>query len=259
MESSINVLAILQARASSTRLPGKMLAPILGQPMLARQVERLRRARSIDRLVVATSDDRPDDALAALCAELEVACYRGSLNDVLARFQGAYGAFGPAQHVARLTGDCPLIDPAIVDLVIGAHLASGADYTTNALQATWPDGQDVEVMRAGALLRAFTEGRLASEREHVTPYIYNHPESFRIDHVKGTRDLSALRMTVDEAVDLAMVREIFAALYPVNRAFDLEDMLALLARRPELAEINTSFRRNEGYALSVARDSVSEA
>jgi spore coat polysaccharide biosynthesis protein SpsF len=259
MESGMSVLAILQARASSTRLPGKMLAPILGQPMLARQIERLRLARSIDLLVVATSDDRSDDALAALCAELGVACCRGSLNDVLTRFHGAYDAYGPAQHVVRLTGDCPLIDPAIVDLIIDAHKTSGADYTTNAIQTSWPDGQDVEVMRAGALLRAFAEGKLTSEREHVTPYIYNHPESFRINHVKGPRDLSALRWTVDEAEDLAMVREIFAELYPVNPIFSLDDVLALLARRPELAGINANFRRNEGYALSVANDSVWEA
>lgn len=258
MEGGINVLAILQARVSSSRLPGKVLAPILGQPMLVRQIERLRRVHSIDRLMVATSDDGSDNALAALCTELGVACYRGSLNDVLARFHGAYAAYGPAQNVVRLTGDCPLIDPAIVDLVIGTHLKSGADYTTNAIQATWPDGQDVEVMRAGALQRAFAEARLASEREHVTPYIYNHPESFRIDHVKGTRDLSALRWTVDEAADLAMVREIYAELYPVNPEFGLDDVLALLARRPELSDINSNFQRNEGYALSVANDPVPE-
>jgi spore coat polysaccharide biosynthesis protein SpsF len=248
----------LQARASSSRLPGKVLAAILGQPMLARQIERLRRAHSIDRLVVATSDDGSDDTLATLCAELGVGCYRGSLNDVLARFHDAYGAYGPARNVVRLTGDCPLIDPAIVDLVISAHLTSGADYTTNAVQPTWPDGQDVEVMRAGVLLRAFAEGKLASEREHVTPYIYNHPETFRVEHVRGARDLSALRWTVDEATDLDMVREIYAALYPVNPEFGLDDVLALLARRPELSGINSNFRRNEGYALSVARDSVPE-
>lgn len=258
MEGGINVLAILQARVSSSRLPGKVLTPILGQPMLARQIERLRRVHSIDRLVVATSDDGSDDALAALCTELGLACYRGSLNDVLARFHGAYAAYGPARNVVRLTGDCPLIDPAIVDLVIGTHLTSGADYTTNAIQTTWPDGQDVEAMRADALLRAFAEARLASEREHVTPYIYNHPEAFRIEHVKGTRDLSALRWTVDEAADLAMVREIYAELYPVNPEFSLDNVLALLARRPELSDINSNFQRNEGYALSVANDPVPE-
>jgi spore coat polysaccharide biosynthesis protein SpsF len=258
MESAITVLAILQARVSSSRLPGKVLAPILGQPMLARQLERLRRARLIDRLVVATSDDSSDDAVAALCAALGIGCYRGSLNDVLARFHGAYCAYGPAQHVVRLTGDCPLIDPAIVDLVIRRHLAGIADYTTNGIQPTWPDGQDVEVMRAEGLQRAFTEAHLSYEREHVTPYIYMHPEIFQIEHVKGPRDLSALRWTVDEAADLAMVREVYAVLYPVNPDFCLDDVIALLAQRPELVDINSSFRRNEGYDLSVARDSVSE-
>ncbi len=256
MEGRVTVLAILQARASSSRLPGKVLAPILGQPMLMRQIERLRRAQTIDRLVVATSDDASDDALAQLCAELGVGCHRGSLNDVLARFHGACGEFGPARHIVRLTGDCPLIDPAIVDLVIRHHLASGADYTTNAVQPTWPDGQDVEVMRAEALQRAFVEGVLPSEREHVTPYIHKHPERFRIEHVKGDQDLSALRWTVDEAADLAMVREVYAALYPVNPEFGFDDVMALLKRRPQLADINSNFRRNEGYAMSIARDKI---
>lgn len=257
MEGRVTVLAILQARASSSRLPGKVLAPILGQPMLMRQIERLRRAQTIDRLVVATSDEASDDVLAQLCDELGVGCYRGSLNDVLARFHGAYEAFGPAQYIVRLTGDCPLIDPAIVDLVIRHHLESGADYTTNAVQPTWPDGQDVEVMRAEVLQRAFIEGLLVSEREHVTPYIHKHPELFRIEHVKGERDLSALRWTVDEVADLAMVREVYATLYPANPNFGFDDVMALLERRPQIADINANLRRNEGYALSIARDKVS--
>jgi spore coat polysaccharide biosynthesis protein SpsF len=254
MEIRMTVLAILQARVTSTRLPNKVLAPILGQPMLARQIERLRRATTLDTLVVATSDDASDDPLAALCAAIDVPCHRGSLNDVLARFQGACAAFGPADHIVRLTGDCPLADPAVIDAVVRHHLASGTDYTANAIQPTWPDGLDVEVMRSAALQRAFDEARLPSEREHVTPYIHKHPEWFRIEHVKGDRDLSTLRWTVDEPADLAFVSEVYAALYPENPAFDTAAILALLAQRPELAELNGQFLRNEGYAKSLAAD-----
>ena len=250
----MTVLAILQARVSSTRLPNKVLAPILGRPMLARQIERLRRATSLDNLVVATSDDVSDDQLAALCAAIGVHCYRGSLHDVLARFQGASVAHGPADHIVRLTGDCPLADPAVVDAIVLHHLTSGADYTTNAIQPSWPDGLDVEVMRAEILQRAFDEARLPSEREHVTPYIHKRPELFRVEHVKGDRDLSNLRWTVDEAADLAFVSEVYAALYLKNPAFDTSDILVLLEQRPELAKLNGQFLRNEGYAKSLAAD-----
>lgn len=250
----MTVLAILQARVTSTRLPNKVLAPILGQPMLARQIERLRRATTMDSLVVATSDNASDDPLAAMCAAIGVPCHRGSLNDVLARFQGACAAFGPADHVVRLTGDCPLADPAVIDSVVRHHLSTGADYTANAIQPTWPDGLDVEIMKASVLQRAFDEARLPSEREHVTPYIHKHPEWFGIEHVKGDRDLSTLRWTVDEPADLAFVSEVYAVLYPKNPAFDTADILALIEQRPELAKLNGQFLRNEGYAKSLATD-----
>lgn len=250
----MTVLAILQARLSSTRLPNKVLAPLLGQPMLARQIERLRRATTLDKLVVATSDDASDTPLVAMCAEISVPCYRGSLNDVLARFHGAWAAHGAADHVVRLTGDCPLADPAVIDRVVRHHLESGADYTTNAIQPTWPDGLDIEIMRAAALRRAFDDARLQSEREHVTPFIHKHPEWFCVEHVKGSQDLSSLRWTVDEPADLAFVTEVYAELYPNNPAFDTAAVLALLERRPELAALNGQFHRNEGYAKSLAAE-----
>ncbi len=254
----MTVLAILQARVSSSRLPRKVLAPILGTAMLARQIERVKRCDTIDRLVVATSDDPSDDALASLCAEIGVSCFRGSLNDVLQRFLGASESFGPADTVVRLTGDCPLADPAVIDRVIRDHLASGSDYTTNAIESTWPDGLDVEVMRREALAAAASEAMLPSEREHVTPFIYNNAKRFRIGHVKNDEDLSHLRWTVDEPADLAFVTAIYAALYPENPAFNSSDILALLEQRPDLAAINGSFERNAGYAKSVQFDAKSQ-
>lgn len=252
----MKVLAILQARCSSSRLPGKVLVPILGQAMLARQLERLRRTETLDRLVLATSDDRSDDPLESLCATLGLPCYRGSLDDVLARFAGAYQAFGPSEHVVRLTGDCPLADPMVIDRVVRHHLETAADYTTNALQPSWPDGLDVEVMRAPVLLRAASEARLPSEREHVTPFIHKHPQWFRVAHLRGEADWSALRWTVDEPKDLEFVQKVYAALYPTNPAFSTADILQLLEQQPALGQINGNFLRNAGYAKSLRADPI---
>ncbi|MEW5943436.1 MAG: glycosyltransferase family protein [Pseudomonadota bacterium] len=249
----MKILAILQARFSSTRLPGKVLKPILGKPMLRHQIERIRRARRIDKLMVATSAHPSDDALQKLCAEAGITCHRGSLDDVLDRFYQAARTQG-VEYVVRLTGDCPLADPAVIDRVVDACLESGADYASNVFPPTYPDGLDVEVFRFAALERAWREGRLPSEREHVTPYIHQHPELFRQVNVSQENDLSALRWTVDNPADFEFVREVYEALYPHNPAFATADILDLLARRPELGKINTHLQRNEGYAKSLAED-----
>lgn len=248
------ILAILQARVSSSRLPGKVLLPLLGQPMLARQLERVRRATLIDQLVVATSADSADDPLALLCEQAGTACYRGQLDDVLDRFYQAALPYRP-DYVVRLTGDCPLADPALIDRVIGSCLDSGCDYLSNTIApATFPDGLDVEVMRFSALELAWREAQLGSQREHVTPFIYQHPERFRIEQFSNPVDLSALRWTVDEPADFELVRIIYEALYPSQPDFGTDAILALLAARPELATLNTRHQRNEGYAKSLLQD-----
>jgi spore coat polysaccharide biosynthesis protein SpsF len=222
------ILGILQARMSSSRLPGKVLAPVLGQPMIARQVERLRRCRRLDRLVVATSDRPEDDELARACAGLGLEVHRGSLDDVLDRFHGALAAFGPAETVVRMTADCPLADPALIDRVIGAHLETGVDYTSNTpATRTFPHGLDVEVMRASVLETAWREARDPYEREHVTPFIYRHPERFRLGYVSDAPSLAHLRWTVDLPEDLAFVRYVYETLYPRNPAFTSAEIAAL--------------------------------
>ncbi len=166
------ILAILQARMSSTRLPGKVLLPLQGAPMIVRQIERTQRARSLDALVVATSTGADDDAIAAAVA---VPVHRGPLDDVLARFVGALDAH-PADHVVRLTADCPLVDPGLIDACVALHLESGADYTSNTPAShAWPKGLDVEVIGAPALRRAAREATTAEEHEHVTWGIWNRP------------------------------------------------------------------------------------
>lgn len=248
------ILAILQARMSSTRLPGKVLKPILGQPMILRQIERIRQGGRIDRLVIATSTDSSDDVLAEVSEEQGVECARGSLNDVLNRFYQVASRLEPA-HVVRLTADCPLLDPDVVDDLITFHLAGEFDYSSNALgELTLPNGLDAEVMRFKCLERAWREARLPSEREHVTPYFYNHPELFRLGSYRGEQDLSHMRWTVDEPDDLEFVRRVFAALYPVSPRFRMRDVVALLEREPGLASINSRIERNEGYKRSVLED-----
>jgi spore coat polysaccharide biosynthesis protein SpsF len=246
------ILAVLQARMSSSRLPGKVLKPLLGRPMLARQIERVKRSALIDRMLVATSSAGDDAAIEQLCAELSVGCYRGSLDDVLDRFYRAAQASNPA-YIVRLTGDCPLADPELIDAVIRYCVDGGYDYVSNALQPTFPDGLDTEVLRFACLEEAWREARLPSEREHVTPFIYNRPERFRIGSYTNQVDYSHLRWTVDEPEDFSLVEKIYTALYPVNPRFSSEDILAFIGRNPGIAG-NTAIKRNEGYAKSLRKD-----
>ena len=251
----MTLLALLQARTSSTRLPGKVMKPILGVPMILRHIERLKRARLLEHLMVVTSGDASDDALAALCASGGIPCFRGSLDDVLDRFYQAARPLAP-DTVVRLTGDCPLADPEVVDGTIAFFREGGYDYVSNALHPTFPDGLDVEVMRFSCLEAAWRDARLKSEREHVTPYVYNHPEHFRIGHYKQATDLSRLRWTVDQPEDFVLVEGIYSALYPQKQDFSTADILALLEQRRELAEVNASVQRNEGFFKSLGEDAV---
>jgi spore coat polysaccharide biosynthesis protein SpsF len=224
--------AILQARMSSSRLPGKVLRPVLGEPMLGRQIERLKRSQRLTGLTIATSTDASDDVIEAYADQIGVACFRGPLDDVLGRFIGALEAAGNPKTFVRLTADCPLADWRLVDACISAHEAAGADYTHNSPGWTFPKGLDVEVCETAALRRADREGRDAYDREHVTPYIYGHPELFRIEAV--TRDPPLrFRWTVDTPEDFAFVTAVYEALYPANPAFTSEDVLDWQATHPD--------------------------
>jgi spore coat polysaccharide biosynthesis protein SpsF len=213
---------------SSSRLPGKVMAPVLGEPMIGRQVERLRRSRRIDKLVVATSADSSDDPLAAYCEGLDLAVFRGALDDVLERYRAALALYPAATAVVRLTADCPLADPALIDKVIDHHNAAGADYTSNTLGTrTYPHGLDTEVVDPEALVCAAARATDPYEREHVTPYIYRRPEVFRLAGVARHDSLASLRWTVDFPEDMAFVRDVYARLYPLNPQFDSEAIAAL--------------------------------
>jgi spore coat polysaccharide biosynthesis protein SpsF (cytidylyltransferase family) len=249
----MTVLGVLQARTSSTRLPGKVMLPLLGKPMLARQLERLSRATMLNTLVVATSTDPQDDALVAVCAGVGVPCVRGALHDVLDRFYQAALPYTPT-HVVRLTGDCPLADAALIDAIIKDHVGSQADYTSNVLETTYPDGLDVEVVRFACLQDAWQQARLPSQREHVTPFIHQQSDRFHIRHYRQPSDWSHLRWTVDEPADYALITAIYDALYPTNPAFTTEDVMRFLADNPQWSTYNTHHQRNEGYQTSLQQD-----
>jgi spore coat polysaccharide biosynthesis protein SpsF len=221
-------VAVLQARMTSTRLPGKVMMPVLGEPMIGRQIERLRRCARIDRLIVATSTEPSDDELARHCESLGVEVFRGALGDVLDRVCGALMGLENARTAIRLTADCPLTDWAVIDEVIAHHQATGADYTNNTMpERTYPHGLDVEAIRPDVLFRAWREATDPYEREHVTPFIYRRPEAFRLASVRRKPPLGELRWTVDLPEDLEFVREVYGRLYPANPAFDTDAIAAL--------------------------------
>ena len=251
------ILAILQARLSSTRLPGKVLKKILGVPMLQLQLERLGRVKKVDKLLVATSDRPEDRELFSLCENIGIDCFRGSLDDVLDRFYRAAGKYKP-EHIVRLTGDCPLTEPEVIDRVIEYHLKGRYEYTATGLEPTFPHGVGAEIMRFEILERAWLEAKLPSEREHVTPYIWKRPNQFKIGRYKNNDDLSHYRWTVDEPEDFEFVTCVYEALYPQKPDFNMVDILELLKENPELTKINAAFSRNEGYLRSLEKDKCIE-
>ena len=228
-------LAILQARMSSSRLPGKVLKPLAGAPMVLRQIERVQAARSIDALVLATSTDPTDDGLASVARDAGVRVHRGPLNDVLARFIGTLEAT-PAETVVRLTADCPFADPEIIDAAIDLHLTRGADYTSNTPDTfAFPKGLDVEVISAQTLRRA-AKNPSPDAREHVTWDIWQHPQSWRIAWMSSQgADDGDIRWTVDTPDDYAFAAAVYEGLHAAKPAFRAADIRAFLADRPDLA------------------------
>ena len=250
------ILAIIQARMGSSRLPGKVLLDLAGRPVLWHAVSRVRKARLVDQVLVATTDQPSDELVRRFCAEQSVQYFGGSEQDVLDRFVQAARFAGATESdaIVRITADCPLIDPAVIDQVVAAYQHTGADYVSNVQPPTFPDGLDVEVFRFSALLTAWREAKLVSEREHVTPYLRNHPERFSTHNVTYSTDLSALRWTLDEPADYALLQRIVAELDRSQSDFHLADVLQVLAAHPEWQELNRDFQRNEGYAKSLRQE-----
>lgn len=226
-------VAIIQARMGSTRLPGKVLKPILGQPMLARMIERVKRAKTLDQILIATSTKPQDDSICHLADKVNLHYFRGSEVDVLGRFYQAAKKFS-ADIIVRLTGDCPLIDPAIIDTVVSRFKTSKSDYVSNVLDRTYPRGMDTEVFSFNALKLAQRLAKSAYDREHVTPFIYTHPRIFHLKNVTAPASLRhpEFHLTVDEPADLKLITAIFRHLYRKNIRFNLSQIITLLDQKP---------------------------
>lgn len=235
----MKTMAIVQARMTSTRLPGKVLLPILGIPMLSLQLERMRRATSIDGIVIATTVNAADDPIVELCIQQGIAYFRGSEQDVLSRYAEAAQAFG-IDVVVRVTSDCPLIEPDLIDKAVDIFLQAHGelDYVSNTLQPSFPYGLAVEVFSRQVLDEAHRLAVQHAEREHVTPYIYWRPQQFRLKSFTHSENLCHHRWTVDTPEDFELVSKIYGALYPKNPEFGIKQTLQLFDQHPAWMHIN---------------------
>ena len=231
----MKTIAIIQARMGSTRLPGKVLKPLAGDTVLGHVVRRVREAKRLKGICIATTLSPADDPIVAEAARLGASCWRGSENDVLGRYLGAAQALG-AGVIVRVTSDCPLFDGALLDKMLAEFSATnGLDYFSNVQDRRFPRGLDAEIFTVAALTLAHRKAKEPQEREHVTPYIYQHPEQFRLGSFVSKVDLSDHRWTLDTQEDWRFVEAVYAALGP---RFNTADVLNLLNARPELATLN---------------------
>ena len=250
----MNVVAIIQARMGSTRLPGKVLLPLAGKPVLDHVVTRIKHCSTVNKIVVATSLDSSDDIIDRWCRDNAVNCYRGSLHDVLDRYYHA-AVLNGANIIVRITADCPAIDPTIVDKVVQGFIDGGYEFF--GLSGEFPDGLDCTVFSFEAIEQAYKNASLLSEREHVGPFIEKNPQLFKSGKMELFSGLGHFRWTLDEPQDLLFLQQIFSRLYSDNHVFLAEDILALLRREPGLLAINANIIRNEGYLKSVQADNES--
>lgn len=250
----MNIIAIIQARMNSTRLPNKVMAEISGHPLLYYVCYRARKAVTVNDTVVATTTHIADNAIAEFCRQEGIPCFRGSEEDVLDRYYQAAKVFS-ADAIVRLTADCPLLDPAVIDRVVGVFRAGDYDYVSNTIEASYPDGLDTEVMKYTALERAWIEACLKSEREHVTSYIWKHHDLFHIMNVKNEVDYSAIRWTVDEPEDLVFIQRIYEH-FGSSAECSWQEVISFLHENPRLISINDAFQRNEGYTKSLREEGL---
>ncbi len=251
----MKTVLIIQARMGSTRLPGKVLRPLQGKPMLGHMVERIAHANTVDQVVVATSDLPGDRVIRDFCASQRIACYAGSESHVLDRFYQA-ARLHKAERIIRVTADCPLVDPRLIDQLVAFSAARELDHGSIATGAAaaflnegkYPNGYDAECVKFDALAQAWSEATLDSDKEHVTPFLWRQPERFRVEAMKAPQAIPHYRLTVDYEEDFALVEAIYDALYQTEHPFSLQQVLDFLASRPDLAALNARHIGQEGYA-----------
>jgi spore coat polysaccharide biosynthesis protein SpsF len=248
--------AIIQARMSSTRLPGKVLKSINGRPMLSYMIERVRAARALEKVILATSQAPDDDVLAEFCRSNNILCFRGDLEDVLDRYYQSASAFN-CKHIVRLTSDCPIVDPRVIDNMVGIYHSGGYDYVANTCPPegfSYPEGMDVEIFSMNGLEKAWRETKKPSEREHVTFYFWQNPEIFSIFRHDLDDDLSHYRLTVDYPEDFEVVSRIISELYPKDPLFSMHDIIDYLEKNPEVKGLNDDIQPFQGWASAFEKD-----
>lgn len=243
----MTVNAIIQARCGSTRFPNKVFADVNGKPLIWHVVNRLTYAKTINKIVIATTTNEKDDQIEAWCKENNVACFRGSEDDVLNRYYSASVA-NPSDVVVRITADDPFKEPAVIDAVVNKLISEGYDHVTNNFPPSWPEGLDCEAFTFTALEESEKTTHDSFEREHVTQYIYHNPDKFKIGNVASPTNLSSLRWTIDKEVDYEMVKAVYAHRDPANTGILLlDEILEILDKNPEIKQINSSVERSAMY------------
>ena len=247
----MNIVTIIQARTSSSRFPNKVLFPLCGEPLLIRMVERVKQAKLAGTVVVATSNDTSDNIISSLCNSNHIKCFRGSINDLLDRHYKTALEYG-ANAMVKIPSDCPLIDPDVIDRVIKYYIDNHPkfDYVSNLHPATYPDGNDVEIMSFRTLETAWEEAKRQLEREHTTPYIWESLDKFKIGNITWETGMDfsmSHRWTIDYEEDYQFINQVYNELFPKNRSFGLYDIINLLKNKPELRLINKEYIGNYWY------------
>jgi spore coat polysaccharide biosynthesis protein SpsF (cytidylyltransferase family) len=253
------IAAIIQARTGSTRLPKKVLAKIEGKPMLWHIIERVKKAKNINEIIIATTNRKEDKKIIKIAKKSGVKSFAGSEEDVLDRYYKAAEKYN-TDIIVRITGDCPFVDPEIIDKIVEFFKKNNFDYvstghiTKQKHELNYPAGLNTEVFSFSALKKAWKQALLPSEREHVTPYIWKNDKLFKIRTINSGQNFSHMRWTVDEKQDLKLIREVYKKLYSDQKIFLMQDILDLFKKEPYLMEINKGIKRDEGYLKSLKKD-----
>lgn len=254
----MNIDAIFQVRTGATRLPGKMFKEILGRPLLWHVIQRVKVAGLVNRIIIATTVEKEDEKIVEFCKEMNLPYYRGSVENVLDRFYNTAKKFG-SDIIVRITPDDPFKDPEIIDEFLKFFLGNdNLDYISNTIEPTYPEGLDLEIFKFSALEKAWKEAQKLSEKEHVTPYIWNNVNKFKVKNLCYKKDISKLRWTIDYEKDLRFAREVYKRLYPKKKIFLMQDILDLLEKHPELSKINQDIPYHEGYLKSLVKDKLNQ-
>jgi|TARA_Y100000310_G_scaffold93927_1_gene91508 spore coat polysaccharide biosynthesis protein SpsF len=248
------IAGIIAARMSSSRLPGKVLLKICGKTALELMIERVKRSKTIDKIIIATSTNKQDDFIEKICKEIEIECIRGPEEDLLSRYKIVSDKIKPC-IIVKMGADSILIDPLVIDHVVNTFLNGDYDYVSNyGIPKTYPEGCTVDVYTSDTLNEVFQEAKKPSEREHISPFMWNKPEKYRFFRVDYKKDLSNYRLSLDYYEDFLVIKSIFESLYPKNPNFTLEDVIAWLDSNPGIAKLNSHISPSEGILKSFEED-----